>query len=261
MGGDYPATFITYAFIIGPRPKLSRMVLGTTFDFLVRISYDRTMRFAVALPLLTLIVGGCGNEVRQARQGLTSSDPLRRAHSAKQLGEAGDRVSVRKLIELLEDSMPDVRKASAKALGKIRDTTAVQPLTVMYEKEHYEDVADAGVRALIELGNTSVQPLLRLLRIGRPQVRAGAARALGKLEARIAVDPLIRALETDPHPDVRIAALFALRQIGDPRGLDAVAQAVKDEDMDVGAAAEKALSGRGYEKQMDEVRRALRLGR
>jgi len=88
-------------------------------------------------------------------------------------------------------------------------------------------------------------------------VRAGAARALGKLQAPDAVDPLIWLLR-DRDPDVRMAGIIALRQIGDERGMNAIAAAVQDTDPDVEGAAEKALSGEGYQDQLNRAKRVAR---
>jgi HEAT repeat protein len=55
-----------------------------------------------------------------------------------------------------------------------------------------------------------------------------------------------------------MAAIFALRQIGNRRGLDAIAGAVQDADPDVELEAEKALSGEGYQEQLNRAKRAAR---
>jgi HEAT repeat protein len=211
--------------------------------------------------VVTAVLVACGSKLPKLRQQLDDTDPDVRITALKALADVKDDVAVPKIVELLADTVPDVRKEAARALGKIGDTAAVEPLAQTYEKEQREDVADAVVRALVELGGASVQPLIRLTRSFIPNVRAGAARALGKLHSTAAVDPLIGLLERDREPDVRIAAVYALRAIGDRRGMDAIARAAQDTDQDVEFAVEKALSGGGYEDQMDRVRRVLRLGR
>jgi len=214
------------------------------------------MKFAALA--LCLVLLACDSEVKQARANLSSTDPVLRAEACRVLGEHKDKVSAPKVIELLKDEDTDVRKQAARALGNFEDLAAVEPLAAFYAQEQVEDVADAGVKSLIALGDSSVQPLLGLARAGRVWVRAGAARALGKLKARAAVDQLIWMLD-DREPDVRIAAVHALREIGDERGTEALARAVEDEDPDVEGAAEKALSGEGYEEQLDKAKRLARL--
>lgn len=212
------------------------------------------------LVVLALFTTGCDSGVRRARQDLAGPDAEKRIQAAKVLGDAGDQVSVPKLIELLADTVPDVRKACARALGRIGDSSAVRPLAELYQGERVATVADAAVGALVDIGLASVDPLIGLTRSYSSNVRAGAARALGKLRSRRAVDPLLRLLE-DRDTDVRISAVYALRRIGDERGLEAIARLVEDVEQDVEGAAEKALSGRGYEEQMDGVRRVLRMTR
>lgn len=114
-----------------------------------------------------------------------------------------------------------------------------------------------GARALIALGPPAVEPLIRLTNSIKWAVRGGAARALGKLQAREAVEPLIRLLDDREEP-VKIAAVYALRQIGDARGLDAVAAKIDDINAGVDSAADGALSGPGYEEQLNRAKQLTR---
>ena len=57
---------------------------------------------------------------------------------------------------------------------------------------------------------------------------------------------------------MRQAAIFALRRIGDGRGLDAIASRVRDTNQDVERAAERALSGEGYQEQLNKAKRKIR---
>ena len=213
-------------------------------------------KLKLSLTILLLVLA-CGSKLPGLRQQLDSPDADMRIAAAKALAEAKDTAAVMKLCEHLADSVPDVRKECARALGKIGDARAAQPLAAFYGKETIEDVADAGARALVHLGQAAVKPLIGLLGSIRPSVRAGAARGLGRLAARDAVDPLIWLLD-DRDESVRIAAVFALRQIGDARGLDAIARKVQDTDEDVESAAEKALSGEGYQEGLDRAKRIIR---
>jgi len=203
------------------------------------------------------VFSACASKLPKLRQQLKDPDPDVKIAAIKALAEAEDTASVPAMVELLRDTVPDMRKAAAKGLGDIGDERASQPLADFYEKEKTEDVQNAGIRALLRLGPGSVPPLIGLLRSIRPAVRAGAARALGKLRAKDAVDPLIW-LVGDRDPDVRLAAIIALRQIGDRRGLDAIGTAVQDRDPDVEGAAEKALSGEGYQEQLNRAKRLAR---
>jgi HEAT repeat protein len=186
------------------------------------------------------LFSACASKLPKLRQQLNDPDPDVKIAAIQALAEAKDTVSVPTIVGLLQDSLPDVRKEAAKGLGNIGDERACQPLADFYDKEKIEDVQDAGIRALLRLGACSVRPLIELLSSIRPTVRAGAARALGKLQSPHAVDPLIWLLR-DRDPDVRMAAIIALREIGDNRGMNAIAAAVQDTDPDVAGAAEEAL--------------------
>jgi len=204
-----------------------------------------------------LLLSACGSKLPKLREQLDDPDPDVKIAAIQALAEAKDTVSVTGIVELLQDTVPEVRKEAATGLGKIGDERACQPLADFYDKEQVEDVQNAGIRALIHLSTYAVQPLIGLLRSIRPVVRAGAARALGKLQARDAVDPLIRLLH-DRDKDVRRASIFALRKIGDERGIDAIASLVQDADQDVERAAERALSGEGYQEQLNKAKRKIR---
>ena len=206
---------------------------------------------------LVLLFSACASKLPRLREQLNDPDPDVKIAAIQALAEAKDTVSVPTIVGLLQDSVPEVRKAAAKGLGKIGDERACQPLADFYDKEKIEDVQDAGIRALLRLGGCSVRPLIDLLRSIRPTVRAGAARALGKLHSPDAVDPLIWLLR-DRDPDVRMAAIIALREIGDKRGMNAIAAAVQDTDPDVEGAAERALSGEGYQEELNRVKRMAR---
>jgi HEAT repeat protein len=210
------------------------------------------------LPVISfLLLSACGSKLPKLRAQLNDPDPDKKIAAIQALAEAKDTVSVPRIVELLQDTVPDVRKEAATGLGKIGDGRACQPLADFYDKEKLEDVQDAGIRALVRLGKFSVEPLIGLLSSIRPVVRSGAARALGKLQARRAVDPLI-ALLHDRNPDVVQDAIIALREIGDSRGLDAVATAVQDTNPNIERTAEGALSGQGYQEQLNRTKRIVR---
>ncbi len=210
------------------------------------------------LVLAFLLLAGCNSELKQARADLGSPDPAVRAEACRVLAARRDKASGERVAVLLSDEDADVREQAAKALGRFGDAAAVEPLATFAEREPVEAAGAAGIRSLVELGDSAVGPLIRLVWSGRPWARAEAARGLGRLRAEAAVEPLIRLLG-ERDPDLAIAAVHALREIGTERALAAVAAAVENPNQDVERAAEQQLGGQGYEEQLDKAKRLARL--
>jgi HEAT repeat protein len=214
-------------------------------------------RLRVFAVISFLLLSACGSKLPKMRTQLGDPDPDMKIAAIQALAIAKDTASVLRIAELLRDTVPDVRKEAAAGLGIIGDARACQPLAELFDAEQREDIQGTAVRALVHLGEPSIQPLIGLLRSTRPAVRGGAAHALGKLKAKDAVDPLISLLR-DRVPEVRAAAIVGLRQIGDQRGLDAIATSVQDSNEEVERAAERALSGEGYEEQLNKAKHRIR---
>ena len=87
----------------------------------------------------------------------------------------------------------------------------------------------------------AVGALVFALRDDIYQVRAAAARALGRLDAKSAAEPLLFALR-DEHKEVSSAAIEALGRIGDERALALAMQMARDADGDRRRSAVLALS-------------------
>lgn len=219
--------------------------------------FRRAAPWCLGVLVVNFLVSACGSKLPGLRAQLGNPDPDKRVAAIQALVEARDTASVVKVVELLQDTIPDVRKAAAIGLGKMADRRAAQPLADFYNKEQSEDLQLAALQSLIHLSSYSVDPLIGLLSSIRPAVRSGAARALGKLGAMRAVDPLIVLLH-DRNTDVRKDAIYALRQIGDERGLDAIFSLAQDTNPEIEGAAEQALSGAGYQEQLNRAKRAGR---
>ncbi|MEO0079294.1 MAG: HEAT repeat domain-containing protein [candidate division WOR-3 bacterium] len=207
--------------------------------------------------LALVAFNGCGSEVARARKDLKSPDPQARAEAAQRVGRLRDRQAVPRLIQLLDDSVPVVRFEAALALGRIKDRRALEPLAQAAASEVRDDIAVAEVQSLADLGPPAIELLIGLTRAGKPFVRAMAARGLGRLRAQKGVESLIRLLG-DPNGLVRRAAIRSLRSIGDARGLEAIMRKVSDTDQQVESEAFDALSGPGYEEELERVRGLLR---
>jgi len=172
-----------------------------------------------------------------------------RARAGEFLGQTGTAASVPDLVSLLRDANPRVRVAAARALGQLGDPAALSALLARVEGTHplpVDVVADAVVAirdcpvSILRQGSGSASVAMRALSVellGRfqalaaaddvveilrsdpsPEVRARAARCLGRMGSPRAVEPLVACLDGSPAP-VRIQALSALGEIGAPEAL------------------------------------------
>ncbi|MCU0632701.1 MAG: HEAT repeat domain-containing protein [Methanolinea sp.] len=149
-------------------------------------------------PLMTALTGDRYSGVR-----------WKAAEALAQIGEP----SVGPLIQALGHPDEDVRWKAAIALGEIGDFRAISPLISLLEDQD-RFVQSRAAYALGQFGSLGLPPLIVALESGGPDVRRGAALALGKIGDPGAIDPLLVALD-DREDSVRSAALEALPSLGD----------------------------------------------
>lgn len=109
---------------------------------------------------------------------------------------------------------------------------------------------------LVRIGSPAVEALIAALEDANPGVRAGAARALGKIGDTRALNALISRLRHDTHAEVRKNAVWALH-MGDIRAIDALIGALRDSDEWVRFGAVIVLSKIG-EPAIEPLLAALR---
>ncbi len=129
--------------------------------------------------------------------------------------------------------------AAIGALGKLKSEAGVAPLIARLADEDLQ--ADA-LAALIEMQGTAMNPLLDALKNGTTKIRVKVAEALGTIGDRRAIMPLIDALNTDSHKEVKALAAKALGDMH-ARGknnlaVTALTQALTYDDTTVANAAE-----------------------
>jgi HEAT repeat protein len=222
--------------------------------------------------------------VAQQVKLLASRTAWRRALSAYVLGDIGSQEAISPLLEALGDRSRDVRAAATRSLGKLRADAAVQPILRLMASR--EVPISTGSLALLEIGPQALPGLLELVEGGSiderlaamqlvielgdasharvlmarladdsPQVRARAARGLGRLGAAEATAELRRALG-DPIPAVRAGVASALGKIGDTNSLEALLRQAREPQFSAARSAARAAGQIAPERVIDEGRRA-----
>ena len=163
-------------------------------------------------------------------QGLRQSMDIA-ASSAKALGDIGDKRAVEPLIEALQGvhhgQRNDIRlrEQAAIALGKLRDPKAFDHL-VAAVKNSDPTCAYAAADALVEYGDLSITTFMKLMGNDAYNVRAAAAKSLGKLREGKAVDPLLNMLDDKAW----WAAVEALGHLGDRKAVEPIIALLEEEE-------------------------------
>lgn len=172
-----------------------------------------------------------------------------REQSAKTLGLLKDPQAVQPLMIACRDRDGAVKSAAAEALGRIGDPKAVPALIKLF-KDTSKIVRETAGTALVYIGEASIPALLETLKDPHFVVRCHGVRALGGMttdyqmgrawtkDPRV-VDALIEALK-DEDRAVREDATIALGIIGDPKAVDGLIEAMKD-----GAVKRHAIASLG----------------
>jgi HEAT repeat protein len=157
------------------------------------------------------------------------------------IGEIEDPRAVEQLVNVLQEEEEEIyiRRAAAESLGKIRDARAVDTLITLIDHS-YERLRSSVTSALVRIGNSSVNPLLKVLGEDSVDVRRTAAWALGEIKDIRATEPLIKALR-DTDEKVRCYAALGLGKIKHARAVEPLVAALRDNDWSVQEAACKAL--------------------
>jgi HEAT repeat protein len=121
-------------------------------------------------------------------------------------------------------SLKSARKTVAEELGKLGDARAIEPLIKTLADW---DTRDSAANALINLGEPTVEPLIKALSHNQTNcIRKTAAELLGKLGDKRAVAPLVEALRDTQ--EVRITAFNALVMLKDVGAVDFLIKTLSD---------------------------------
>ncbi|MFA6056254.1 MAG: HEAT repeat domain-containing protein [Thermodesulfovibrionales bacterium] len=152
------------------------------------------------------------------------------------------------LIKALRDRNSIVRKNAAEALGEIKDKSATDPLITALEDDD-GTVRQYAAEALGKIGdNRALKPLTVALRDRKSKVQEGAREAIEKIiwdmKAKHLLSPLHASLKSRESV-VRTMAAKALMELRDPFSVDALIEALNDDDAQVQRSAREALKRMG----------------
>lgn len=173
------------------------------------------------------MVANSGQSLPILRQALTDSRPELRAAAISVLGGIGDRDSVPAIRNLLTDASPLVRQATAKALVDLNDVSALTAADQALARQ--PSPLDGYVRLVGYSRSTQSAGVLgRILETNaEPLNRVAAAWALGEI-GRAGTDgrpALENALAADSDPAVRREAASALAKFHDSRSAQVLQEA------------------------------------
>ena len=191
---------------------------------------------------------------RVAAAGLSDIEPVVRVTAAHAILSLPPAEATTLLSPLLQDKLEFVRREAAYALGETRSRTAVAALTNLLISDKDAGVRGAAAVALGNIGDESAVPTLSQVLVGPTEkkrkakaaedqfVMRAAARSLGQIRSRSAVDVLIATLSNDANDsDLRRESATALGLIGDPAAGPALQAALASSDPYLSEAARESL--------------------
>lgn len=204
-----------------------------------------------------------------------------RRNAIVSLGRTRAPEAVPALAEALDDSDAQTRLAAVRGLGRFALPEAAAALLVRmaegtlnvpekplqnsllsccrtqpsmlvpYLRRAEGQARETLARVLGELATSELEDDLLLLAVDPlPEVRASAARALGRADARFAF-PILSALSADPEWFVRLRAVVAIDGLNHPRSIPALVRALCDVNRQVRQRAATALSR--LEPHLEEI--------
>jgi HEAT repeat protein len=188
-----------------------------SFSVQTQTSHVETSIFSREAIKVLIIIGQPA--VEPLIKALRDKNIIVRKNATEALGEIGDKRASEPLINALEDDDGTVRQYAAEALGKIGDNQALKPLTAALRdrKSKVQEAAREAIEKIIwDLKRKHLlSPLHASLKSRESVVRTIAAKALLELRDPLSVDALIEALN-DNDAEVQKLTREALKAIGRP---------------------------------------------
>jgi HEAT repeat protein len=188
---------------------------------------------------------------------LKDEDPVVKGEAAAALGRIGDPgAAADAILAALKDEDPMVR-GDAVATLQDKGYAAVAPLIHALIHRRDENVKREAADALVIVGPPAVEALCHVLTLDKKKTHAIArqiaAWTLGTIGDPRAVEPLGQALKQDKSDSVRHEAAMTLAQIGDARAVELLVEATKEKDEEIRKAAKRALKtirGRDVDQEL-----------
>jgi HEAT repeats/PBS lyase HEAT-like repeat/HEAT repeat len=178
------------------------------------------------------------------------AEPLMRLACARALAEIGASHAVPRIVEALTEG------GNAVELGEVLISFGVGAEPILRHRLREAPTAPERTLAAVTLGeihaHTAVGDLEQALADADPELRAAAARALGRIGEHSATSTLIEELDRAAPPFVGVAAATALGQLDHPLATAALVRALSAPDWEVRNAAARSLVAFG-ERGLSEV--------
>lgn len=171
----------------------------------------------------------------------------RRLRAAVALAELADENAAQILMDHLSDREQEVRIQCARGLARMRWTPAINAILGQFDGET-PWVRSRFADTLVTFGDSATWPLLSYINVNHRLESTGvptAVRALAAIADPESVRPLLRILDDANDPEVSIAIVETLGQIGTPMAFEPVEKAIRSEDWRLRAKAATALASIG----------------
>ncbi len=184
---------------------------------------------------------------------LFSSRPDASKISERNVEEMYRKRDIEGLIGFLKHRDSNIQQEAARFLGMMGDPRAAEPLIQVLKGENKIGQASAAV-ALEKIGAPAVEPLIQVLKDKDKNAQVWAEVVLRKIKDPRAVEALVQALR-DEESVVRAGAVDALCEIGG-LAVEPLIQALKDENGIVRLGAVAALGGIGDVRAVEALTQA-----
>lgn len=165
------------------------------------------------------------------QQGLLASvqEDDRKSAEAALRADAAENKEI--LVKALKSSQTVQREVAARALEYCGDKDlALKSLSAALADDAEDSVRRAAAAGLVKLPDAAaLETLVKGLSDTADSVRGLCATALGNIKDTRATEPLLRILETESKPLVRMQAATALSKIKDPKSLEALTKLMDQE--------------------------------